>query len=115
MKIIGKTRDDAAGEAFDKAARTMGMPYPGGIEMDRVAENGNPFAFKLPRPAVHDAPYDFSFSGLKTAVINLIHNSAQRVLSLTKPMSVHHSAMLLSIALLQTLSRRLKTWDRKSL
>ena len=64
MKIIGKTRDDAAGEAFDKAARTMGMPYPGGIEMDRVAEYGNPFAFKLPRPAVHDAPYVFSFSGL---------------------------------------------------
>lgn len=84
MKIIGKTRDDAAGEAFDKAARTMGMPYPGGIEMDRVAENGNPFAFKLPRPAVHDAPYDFSFSGLKTAVINLIHNSAQKGIELNK-------------------------------
>ena len=78
MKIIGKTRDDAAGEAFDKAARTMGMPYPGGIELDKVAEGGNPFAFKLPRPVVHDAPYDFSFSGLKTAVINLIHNSAQK-------------------------------------
>ena len=84
MKIIGKTRDDDAGEAFDKAARTMGMPYPGGIEMDRVAENGNPFAFKLPRPAVHDAPYDFSFSGLKTAVINLIHNSAQKGVELNK-------------------------------
>ena len=84
MRIIGKTRDDAAGEAFDKAARTMGMPYPGGIEMDRVAENGNPFAFKLPRPAVHDAPYDFSFSGLKTAVINLIHNSAQKGIELNK-------------------------------
>lgn len=84
FEIIGKTRDDAAGEAFDKAARTMGMPYPGGIEMDRVAENGNPFAFKLPRPAVHDAPYDFSFSGLKTAVINLIHNSAQKGVELNK-------------------------------
>ena len=78
MKIIGRTRDDAAGEAFDKAARTMGMPYPGGIALDKVAENGNPHAFTLPRPAVHDAPYDFSFSGLKTAVINLIHNSAQK-------------------------------------
>ena len=84
FEIIGKTRDDAAGEAFDKAARTMGMPYPGGIEMDRVAENGNPFAFKLPRPTVHDAPYDFSFSGLKTAVINLIHNSAQKGVELNK-------------------------------
>ena len=78
MKIVGRTRDDAAGEAFDKAARTMGMPYPGGIELDKVAENGNPLAFKLPRPVVHDAPYDFSFSGLKTAVINLIHNASQK-------------------------------------
>lgn len=84
MKIIGKTRDDAAGEAFDKAARTMGMPYPGGIELDRVAEGGNPLAFKLPRPAVHDAPYDFSFSGLKTAVINLIHNASQKGVELNK-------------------------------
>ena len=84
MKIIGKTRDDAAGEAFDKAGRTMGMTYPGGIELDRVAEGGNPFAFKLPRPIVHDAPYDFSFSGLKTAVINLIHNSAQKGVELNK-------------------------------
>lgn len=78
MRIIGKTRDDAAGEAFDKAARTMGMPYPGGIELDKVAENGDPYAFKLPRPVVHDAPYDFSFSGLKTAIINLIHNASQK-------------------------------------
>lgn len=78
MKIIGKTRDDAAGEAFDKAARTMGMPYPGGIELDKEAEAGNQFAYKLPRPVVNGAPYDFSFSGLKTAVINLIHNTAQK-------------------------------------
>ena len=84
MKILGRTRDDAAGEAFDKAARTMGMPYPGGIELDKVAENGNPLAFKLPRPVVHDAPYDFSFSGLKTAVINLIHNALQKGEELNK-------------------------------
>lgn len=84
MKIIGRTRDDAAGEAFDKAARTMGMPYPGGIALDKVAEDGNPLAFKLPRPVVNDAPYDFSFSGLKTAVINLIHNSAQKGIELNK-------------------------------
>lgn len=84
MKIIGRTRDDAAGEAFDKAARTMGMPYPGGIELDKVAEAGNPHAFSLPRPVVHDAPYDFSFSGLKTAVINLLHNAAQKGEELNK-------------------------------
>lgn len=84
MKIIGKTRDDAAGEAFDKAARTMGMPYPGGIALDKVAEEGNPLAYKLPRPTVNGSPYDFSFSGLKTAVINLIHNSEQKGVELNK-------------------------------
>lgn len=84
MRIIGKTRDDAAGEAFDKAARTMGMPYPGGIALDKVAEDGDPFAFKLPRPTVSGSEYDFSFSGLKTAVINLIHNSAQKGIELNK-------------------------------
>ena len=78
MKIIGRTRDDAAGEAFDKAARTMGMPYPGGIALDKIAENGNPDAFVLPFPKVSGSPYDFSFSGLKTAVINLIHNASQK-------------------------------------
>lgn len=84
MRIIGKTRDDAAGEAFDKAARTMGMPYPGGIALDKVAEDGDHFAFKLPRPTVSGSQYDFSFSGLKTAVINLIHNSAQKGIELNK-------------------------------
>lgn len=78
MRIIGRTRDDAAGEAFDKAARVMGMPYPGGIALDKVANGGDENAFKLPRPVVDGAPYDFSFSGLKTAVINLIHNLNQK-------------------------------------
>lgn len=78
MKIIGRTRDDAAGEAFDKAARTMGMPYPGGIHLDKVAEEGNPNVYTLPFPKVVNSPYDFSFSGLKTAVINLIHNASQK-------------------------------------
>ncbi len=78
MKIIGKTRDDAAGEVFDKVARTMGMPYPGGINLDKVAENGDENAYVLPHPKVADAPYDFSFSGLKTAAINIIHNASQK-------------------------------------
>ena len=78
MRVIGATRDDAAGEAFDKAARTMGMPYPGGIELDRIAEEGNDSAYTLPHPTVAGAQYDFSFSGLKTAVINLIHNAQQK-------------------------------------
>lgn len=78
LRVLGKTRDDAAGEAFDKAARSMGMPYPGGIEMDRVAETGDDTAYKLPRPRVDGAPLDFSFSGLKTAVINILHNAKQK-------------------------------------
>ena len=78
MKIIGCTRDDAAGEAFDKAARSMGMPYPGGVHLDKIAEKGDETAFSLPHPKVSGSPYDFSFSGLKTAVINLLHNAKQK-------------------------------------
>ena len=82
--IIGKTRDDAAGEAFDKAARSMGMPYPGGIMLDKEAEKGNDTAFKLPAPSVDGAPLDFSFSGLKTAVINIISNNKQKGIEINK-------------------------------
>ena len=78
LKILGRTRDDAAGEAFDKAARAMGIPYPGGVEMDRIAEEGDPNAYKLPHPHVEGAPLDFSFSGLKTAVLNLLNNARQK-------------------------------------
>lgn len=78
FKIIGYTHDDAAGEAMDKAARAMGLPYPGGLNMDRIAVNGDPTAYKLPHPRVDGAPYDFSFSGLKTAVLNIINISKQK-------------------------------------
>lgn len=78
LRVLGQTRDDAAGEAFDKAARAMGMPYPGGVHLDKLAEGGDPQRFSLPHPRVEGSPYDFSFSGLKTAVINLIHNAAQK-------------------------------------
>lgn len=78
MKIIGRTHDDAAGECFDKTARAMGMPYPGGIHLDKAAAGGNSERYALPRPVVDGCPYDFSFSGLKTAVINLIHNESQK-------------------------------------
>lgn len=77
-KIIGKTRDDAAGEALDKAGRSMGLPYPGGISIDKISKEGNPEAFPFPHPRVDGAPYDFSFSGLKTSVINTIHNAEQK-------------------------------------
>lgn len=78
MRIIGKTRDDAAGEVFDKVARTIGMPYPGGVNLDKKAELGNDAAYPMPHPRVADSPYDFSFSGLKTAALNIIHNAEQR-------------------------------------
>lgn len=76
--VVGRTRDDAAGEAFDKAARSMGFCYPGGVYIDKAAQSGDPRAYKLPTPRVDGSPYDFSFSGLKTAVINLVHNAQQK-------------------------------------
>lgn len=75
-EIIGRTRDDAAGEAFDKVARAIGLGYPGGPKIDRVSKEGNPDAIHFPRAKVADAQYDFSFSGLKSAVLNYI-NSCQ--------------------------------------
>ena len=79
FNVIAKTRDDAAGEAFDKAARIMGMPYPGGVHLDKIAEKGNENAFILPKPRVSGSKYDFSFSGLKTSVINIVHNANQKI------------------------------------
>ncbi len=78
FEVIGRTRDDAAGEAMDKAARVMGLPYPGGLNMDRVCAGGDKKAFHFPVPRVQDNEFDFSFSGLKTSVINLVHNLEQK-------------------------------------
>ena len=78
MEVLGTTRDDAAGEAFDKIARVLGLPYPGGAAMDRLAREGDGSRYPLPPALIHDHPYDFSFSGLKTAALNLIHNSQQK-------------------------------------
>ena len=78
VQILGATRDDAAGECFDKIARVMGLGYPGGAPLDRAAQTGNDQAFQLPRVHIQDAPLDMSFSGLKTAMLNLIHNTQQK-------------------------------------
>ena len=78
MEILGATRDDAAGECFDKAARVLGIGYPGGAPMDRLAQGGDDKRYVLPRAHVADAPLDMSFSGLKTAVVNLVHNARQK-------------------------------------
>ncbi|MEO2077138.1 MAG: tRNA (adenosine(37)-N6)-threonylcarbamoyltransferase complex transferase subunit TsaD [Bacillus sp. (in: firmicutes)] len=77
FEVIGETRDDAAGEAYDKVARTLNMPYPGGPHIDRLAHEGNP-TIDLPRAWLEEGSFDFSFSGLKSAVINTVHNAEQR-------------------------------------
>lgn len=77
FEVIGETRDDAAGEAYDKVARTLNLPYPGGPHIDRLAQAGEP-SITLPRAWLEEDSYDFSFSGLKSAVINTVHNAEQR-------------------------------------
>lgn len=72
-EIIGRTRDDAAGEAFDKVARAIGLGYPGGPKIDKLAKEGNPKAIRFPRAHVENAPHDFSFSGVKSAVLNYMN------------------------------------------
>ncbi|OUO42016.1 tRNA (adenosine(37)-N6)-threonylcarbamoyltransferase complex transferase subunit TsaD [Flavonifractor sp. An306] len=78
MEIMGATRDDAAGECFDKVARVLGLGYPGGAPVDRLSQGGDDRRYELPRAHVADAPLDMSFSGLKTAVLNLVHNAQQK-------------------------------------
>ena len=78
MKIIGCTRDDAAGECFDKTARVLGLPYPGGKPIDDLSKGGDDSRYSFPIAHVDGNPYDMSFSGLKTAVINLVHNAQQK-------------------------------------
>ena len=85
MEVLGGTRDDAAGECFDKVARVLGIGYPGGAPMDRLSRTGDAGRYAFPRVQVHDAPLDMSFSGLKTAAINLIHNARQKEEALDLP------------------------------
>lgn len=77
MRVMGSTLDDAAGECFDKVARVLGMPYPGGAALDRAARDGDASRYRLPRAHAGDNPLDMSFSGLKTAAINLLHHAEQ--------------------------------------
>jgi N6-L-threonylcarbamoyladenine synthase len=77
MSILGTTLDDAAGECFDKVGRVLGMPYPGGAALDKAAQQGDESKYFLPRPKPGENPYNMSFSGLKTAALNLIHHAEQ--------------------------------------
>lgn len=85
MRIVGATRDDAAGECFDKTARVLGLGYPGGKPVDDLSKGGDDTKYKLPVSNIDGAPYDMSFSGLKTAVINIVHNAEQKGEELDKP------------------------------
>ena len=79
--LLGETLDDAAGEAFDKSAKLLGLGYPGGPAISRLAEFGNPDAYKLPRPMLHSKDFNFSFSGLKTAVLTVVKNHQEKVIA----------------------------------
>ena len=85
MRVLGATRDDAAGECFDKTARVLGLPYPGGKPLDDLSQGGDDRKYELPVGHVEGMPYEMSFSGLKTAVINLVHTAAQRGEELDRP------------------------------
>lgn len=94
FKWLGGTRDDAGGEAFDKVARLLGLGYPGGPEIESQAEKGNPEAFNLPRPMIDSADFDFSFSGLKTAVVNLVKTTNHRPLPISDIAASFQSAIV---------------------
>ena len=85
MEILGATRDDAAGECFDKIARVLGLPYPGGKPMEALAEGGDDSRYPLPRAHIAESDLDMSFSGLKTAAVNLVHNAQQKGEALDRP------------------------------
>lgn len=84
FEIVGRTRDDAAGEAFDKVSRAIGLGYPGGPKLEKLALGGNPSAIEFPRASMKDAPYDFSFSGLKSAVLNFLNHCEMKNIEVNK-------------------------------
>ena len=83
-EILGRTRDDAAGEAFDKVARAIGLGYPGGPKIDKISKEGNSEAIAFPRPKFEDSPYDFSFSGLKSAVLNYLNGCQMKGIEINR-------------------------------
>lgn len=103
--LLGQTRDDAAGEAFDKIARVMGYPYPGGPQIDKLAKNGNPDAIAFPKALHEKHNFEFSFSGLKSAVLNYLHTQEQR----KQPYDVHDVAASFQKTVVETLVE--KTMD----
>ncbi|MBQ1410276.1 MAG: tRNA (adenosine(37)-N6)-threonylcarbamoyltransferase complex transferase subunit TsaD [Oscillospiraceae bacterium] len=115
MTILGGTRDDAAGECFDKIARVLGMPYPGGAALDRMSQGGDPTKYPLPRAKVDGNPLDLSFSGLKTAAINLIHNANQKDEPVDIPSLCAAVSEAVSSALVSRTELALRQTGRKTL
>ena len=115
MTILGGTRDDAAGECFDKIARVLGMPYPGGAALDRMSQGGDETKYALPRAKVDGNPLDLSFSGLKTAAINLIHNANQKGEAIDVPALCAAVSGAVSNALVSRTELALQQTGRKTL
>ena len=111
FEIIGETKDDAIGECFDKVARTVGLPYPGGIPIDRLSKEGK-HTYKLPTP-LHDDSLDFSYSGLKTAVINLVNNEKLRGHEINVPDLCKSFQDVAISMIMDRLDRALKRYDIK--
>ncbi|MCD5001080.1 tRNA (adenosine(37)-N6)-threonylcarbamoyltransferase complex transferase subunit TsaD [Enterococcus saccharolyticus] len=114
FEIVGETRDDAAGEAYDKVGRVLGLPYPSGKEIDRLAHLGED-SYHFPRAMIHENNFDFSFSGLKSAFINLVHNAEQRgeVLS-TEDLATSFQASVIDVLVTKTI-RACQTYPVKQL
>jgi len=113
--ILGTTRDDAAGECFDKVARLLGMPYPGGAALDRAAAEGDETKYPMPTTKISGNPLDMSFSGLKTAAINLIHNSQQKGEELDIPSLCASFSLAVSQMLVPRTREALRITGRKKL
>ena len=115
FRILGITRDDAAGECFDKVARLLGMPYPGGAALDKMAASGDPGKYTLPHTHLSGNPLDMSFSGLKTAAINLIHNAEQKGETIDVPSLCASFSQAVSDILVPRTLRALQETGRKTL
>ena len=115
MKIVGATRDDAAGECFDKTARVLGLGYPGGKPIDDLSKTGDDTKYKLPLAHFSDSPFDMSFSGLKTSVINLVHQSKQKGEPLDEPSLAASFCKAVSDSLVPRSIEAAKTFGHKKI
>ena len=115
FKKIGETVDDAVGEAFDKVARMIDLPYPGGPEIERLAKEGNPMAINFPRPMVGHKNYNFSFSGLKTSVLYYLRDSAKAKKDIVKADIAASFQRAVSDVLIKKTLRAVEEFDAKSI